>query len=70
MAKFIVGKPITTTLPGITVDAGLPTGQHRFQLEVVDTAGNRSQADAVVVTIKPSEPIPSPQPVQPVRRPG
>ena len=52
MATFTVGRPITTKEPTITVDAGLPVGLHRFQLVVVDDAGNRSVPDVAVVSVQ------------------
>jgi len=52
MAAFSIGKPITTTVPVIAVDAGLAIGVHRFQLEVIDTAGNRSKSDIAEVTVQ------------------
>ena len=52
MAAFRIGKPITTTVPVIAVDAGLAIGVHRFQLEVIDTAGNRSKPDVAQVTVQ------------------
>ena len=52
MAVFSIGKPITTTVPVIAVDAGLAIGVHRFQLEVIDTAGNRSKPDVAEVTVQ------------------
>jgi len=52
MAAFSIGKPITTTVPVIAGDAGLAIGVHRFQLEVIDTAGNRSKSDIAEVTVQ------------------
>jgi hypothetical protein len=52
MAAFSIGKPITTSVPVIAVDAGLAIGVHRFQLEVIDTAGNRSKPDVAEVTVQ------------------
>lgn len=52
MAVFSIGKTITTTTPTIVVDAGLPAGAHSFQLEVIDSAGNRSRPDVAVVTVE------------------
>ena len=51
MARFVVGQPITTTVPIIDVDPGLPVGSHRFQLEVVDGDRNVSRPDVVDVVI-------------------
>lgn len=53
MTKFVVNKPVVTTTPTVMVDAGLKEGTHRFQLVVVDSAGNESKPAVVVVTIKP-----------------
>jgi hypothetical protein len=52
MARFVIGRPIATETPSITVDAGLPMGAHRFQLEVIDAAGNRSAPDVATVTVR------------------
>ena len=76
MARFIVGQPIATDTPSITVDAGLPMGGHRFQLEVFDAAGNRSVPDVATVAVRdpaiPTEPTgPTiPGPTGPVVTPG
>jgi len=51
MVAFAVGKPVTTDTPVVTVDAGLPPGQQRFTLVVVDDSGRRSQPDQMIVTI-------------------
>ena len=53
MAKFVRGKPVETDAPTVVVDAGLPPGRHRFQLVVVDDAGNRSAPAAVDVVVGP-----------------
>jgi hypothetical protein len=56
MAKFVVSTPISGTDPTIevTVDIANPLaiGQHRFQLVVVDEAGNQSLPATVDVTVK------------------
>ena len=49
--RFQRNAPIETTQPTVVVDAGLPPGIHRFQLVVVDGAGNRSRPAEVVVRI-------------------
>jgi hypothetical protein len=49
--RFQRNAPIETTQPTVVVDAGLPPGAHRFQLVVVDGAGNRSRPAEVVVRI-------------------
>lgn len=51
MARFVPNEPVVTTEPFVMVDAGLPVGQHRFQLEVEDDHGNRSAPDIRVVTV-------------------
>ncbi|MGC3984308.1 MAG: hypothetical protein QM777_06025 [Pseudorhodoferax sp.] len=70
MAQFAVGQSIATDTPGVTVDAGLAVGSHRFSLVVLDAAGLRSRvADELVVQVQrlvvPDRPIP----VDPVRPP-
>ncbi|MEC5385347.1 hypothetical protein VVD49_06405 [Uliginosibacterium sp. H3] len=52
MAKFVAGKPQTTSTPGITVDAGLDVGFHRFRLVVIDDQGKASKADELVVEVR------------------
>ena len=54
MAKFVVGQPIVTAVPSIVVDAGLPVGRHRFQLEVLTDTGQRSAPDVAVVEVQQS----------------
>ena len=51
MARFAVGQPITTTVPRIDVDPGLPVGTHRFQLEVITADGRVSPPDVASVRI-------------------
>ena len=51
MARFAVGQAIRSVEPTIVVDAGLPAGAHRFQLEVIDSTGRRSAPAVAVVTI-------------------
>ena len=75
MAQFAIGQAITTDTPGVTVDAGLAVGSHRFSLVVLDSAGLRSRvADEVVVQIQrlvvPDRPVPIPvDPVRPIPTP-
>ena len=72
MARFAVGQPIRTAEPTIAVDAGLPVGRHRFQLEVIDSAGQRSVPAVAVVTIQRlTIPVPPvvPPPLRPPLRP-
>ena len=54
MATFVRGQSITTTVPQITVDAGLRVGRHRFSLVVVDNTGTPSQPDVVTVEVQQS----------------
>ena len=73
MATFTIGRPVNTREPAITVDAGLPVGSHRFQLEVVDTAGNRSKPDIAVVAVQRVVVPPVTPPTRPdvvIRNPG
>jgi hypothetical protein len=58
MAVFQTGKMISQNTPVIQVDvtptAPLPVGVHRFQLVVVDEAGNASTAATIDVAVKAS----------------
>jgi hypothetical protein len=54
MPTFKVGQTIETRAPTIVVDAGLPPGRHRFQLEVFDEAGNRSKPATAVIEVRPA----------------
>jgi len=51
MATFAIGKPVTTTQPTIVVDAGLPAGTHRFQLQVVAKDGRTSAPSLAEVKV-------------------
>ena len=51
MTKLIRGRPLTTRAPALSIDAGLAPGNHRFQLEVVDSSGLRSRPDAATVVV-------------------
>ena len=68
MARFAVGQAIRSVEPTIVVDAGLPAGAHRFQLEVIDSTGRRSAPAVAVVTIQRLT-IPVPPVVVPPLRP-
>lgn len=59
MARFVVGRPLTTREPVIEVDAGLPAGVHRFQLVVVNAAGVRSAPDEVLVQVLATPVLPN-----------
>lgn len=62
MARFVVNEPIRTAEPTVVVDAGLPVGEHRFQLVVTDSSGNSSRPDVVTVQIVRFSPTPIDQP--------
>ena len=73
MAKFAVGKPITTTTPGVVVDAGLAVGFHRFRLNVADAGGNLSRPAEVVVEVRRLVTVPvltTPVPIRSPRKPS
>jgi len=59
MTRFIVGRPVKTRLPTVSVDGGLKPGLHRFQLVVLTADGRTSQPDVEVVKIfdGPGDPI-------------
>jgi hypothetical protein len=52
MPRFLPNQTIETSVPVVTVEAGLRPGRHRFRLVVVDESGNRSEPDEVVVTVR------------------
>ncbi|TAH45624.1 MAG: hypothetical protein EYC67_10565 [Betaproteobacteria bacterium] len=52
MVAFVVGRTVKTAEPVVTVDAGLPIGVHRFQLEVLTADGRRSAAEVVQVSVQ------------------
>lgn len=52
MTTFVRGRPVSQANPRITVDAGLPVGRHRFQLEVLSDDGRRSAPDVVDVVVE------------------
>jgi len=51
MARFVKGRPVTTTTPFVTVDTRLKVGAHRFQLMIVDKNGVESLPAVLGVTI-------------------
>jgi hypothetical protein len=74
--KFSLNKPIETAEPTVVVDRGLPAGLHRFQLVVVNRAGQSSAAVTVDVVLEPQRtatpggiPTPGPIVVGPLRPP-
>lgn len=70
MAAFRRGTPVVTDTATVTVDAGLPTGVHRFQLVVVDDAGNVSRPAELSVEVRaPAPPVPFPPPGPTLPRP-
>ena len=52
MARFTVGKAVVTTTPTVLVDAGLPVGLHRFQLEVLTDTGQRSVPAVATIQVR------------------
>ena len=73
MARFTIGRPITTTESTIEVDPGLRPGSHRFQLEVETDDGRVSPPDIVTVRVVDgtTDPIVPRDPVRDrERRPG
>lgn len=68
MAILRPGVPVTQDSPLLVVDNQLAPGRHRFQLEVIDTAGLVSEPALLVVSVAAlPEPAPAPAP-GPVRR--
>lgn len=67
MVAFVVGRPVASDSPRISVDAGLRPGVHRFQLVVVDSAGQRSAPDEVRVQV--GDPLQPVLPVDPIDLP-
>lgn len=59
MAIFQPGQPVETTEPvvevTVTPEAPLATGRHRFQLVVVDDAGNVSDPDVAEVIVRDTQ---------------
>jgi hypothetical protein len=70
MAMLKPGVPVTQDSPLLTVENPLAPGRHRFQLEVVDTAGLVSEPALLVVSVAAlPEPMPEPEPdPRPTRR--
>ena len=70
MAMLKPGVPVTQDSPLLPVDNPLAPGRHRFQLEVIDTAGLVSEPALLVVSVaKLPEPAPEPEPGPgPIRR--
>ena len=58
------GVPVTQDSPLLAVDNKLAPGRHRFQLEVIDTAGLVSEPALLVVSVQA---LPEPDPT-PTRR--
>lgn len=52
MVQFAINQPIKTSEPKIAVEAGLRSGRHRFQLEVFNADGVRSQPDVVTIEVR------------------
>lgn len=55
MAEFVINREIATDVPTVEVTIGpnnpLRVGRQRFQLVVIDDAGNRSRPDEVQVLV-------------------
>jgi hypothetical protein len=62
MAKFVVGRPLTTREPAIVVDPGLPAGAHRFELVVIGASGRKSTPDQVLVQVQSTTVVPNLRP--------
>jgi hypothetical protein len=69
--KFELNTPFESRQATVVVDAGLPAGDHRFQLVVVNAAGVRSAPVEVTVTITRilQPPIDVLTPLQPIQPP-
>ena len=57
------GVPVTQDSPLLTVENPLAPGRHRFQLEVIDTAGLVSEPALLVVSVQ-ALPEPDPRPTR------
>lgn len=59
MAEFTINADVTTSEPRVEVtispDRPMALGRQRFRLIVVDDAGNRSNADEVIVIVADQE---------------
>jgi hypothetical protein len=71
MARFDLNQTIGTSEATLVVDAGMPVGRHRFQLEVFNEAGRRSRPDIVIVDIQrliidPRDPVDPRGPINPI----
>jgi hypothetical protein len=60
--RFEPNVPVELREPSVVVDAGLPPGQHRFQLVVVNLRGKHSKPLEVIVTVERITPFPQPTP--------
>lgn len=74
-------RPVTQTSPQLLIENDLPVGRYRFELVVIDDAGQESPPDLVTVTVISNSdgpvfdpiPIPRPRPIPipvpfPIRR--
>ena len=61
--QFRPNEPFESNEPTVVVDAGLPAGNHRFQLVVVGRSGRRSSPVEVIVSVIRRIPIPIPTPI-------
>lgn len=53
MSQFAPGRAVMTRKPFVVVEAGLPPGHYRFQLEVMDSDGNLSKPAVLTVSVQP-----------------
>jgi hypothetical protein len=65
MTFFVLGQEFRSAVPTVQVDPGIKPGSYRFQLVVVDDAGNSSAPFFVPVTILAPPPPPPPSPPSP-----
>lgn len=51
MTRLVRDQPLKTREPLLPIDAGLPVGTHRFQLQVVTADGRISQPTLATVRV-------------------
>ena len=52
MTTLTRNEPFASREPTLAIDAGLPPGTHRFQLEVIDSSGLRSRPDTATLVVQ------------------
>lgn len=52
MTRFVRARPVQTRRSSVVVDGGLRPGRYRFQLEVMDSAGNLSKPAILTVSVQ------------------